>query len=76
MAPRLGRPLGAKLAVERLRVVIGARRETEAHTELTDEMRDAPVPDLFRDAGYRELARTQAWVPIWTASQGLPRGGV
>jgi hypothetical protein len=25
---------------------------------------------------YGWLARTQAWAPIWTASHGLPSGGV
>src|SRR6516164_3103567 len=52
-------PLGAKLAGERLRVGVGTRREAEPCPELADEMRDAAVPDLFRDAGDRKLAVDQ-----------------
>jgi hypothetical protein len=49
-------PLGAKLARERVRVAVGTRRDAEAGPELADEMRDAAVPHLFRDAGDRKLA--------------------
>ena len=52
-------PLAAKLVVEPVRVAVGPRRDTEASTELADEMRDTTVPDLFGDAGDRELAVDQ-----------------
>ena len=42
-----------------MRVAVGTRRDTEASTELADEMRDATVPDLFRDAGDAPSGRSR-----------------
>ena len=42
-----------------MRIAVGTRRDAEAGPELADEMRDAAVPDLFRDAGDRKLAVDQ-----------------
>jgi hypothetical protein len=47
--------LDTELAVKRVLVTIGSRCDAEASTELADEMRHAPVPDLLRDADHREV---------------------
>jgi hypothetical protein len=51
--------LDAELAVKRVLVTIGSRCDPEASTELADEMRNAPVPDLLRDADHREVSVDQ-----------------
>jgi hypothetical protein len=56
VAPVSSRALRVQLAVQGLRVVVGARRHAEAAAELADEVRDARVADLLGDPRHRQVA--------------------